>query len=290
MKIRRLIKDFIKLRFYRLLLHNKLSPSVKLQQLSLYHYYRDCLKQGSLPGIENCGYKVFSQFEEDGKLLYVLSLIGMKTQLFIEIGSNDGINSNCANLCLHFGYHGLFVDADAKCIRRGERFYSRYPNPWTYPPKFLCAKVTRENINSLLETNGFSGEVDLLSIDIDGNDYWIWDALEVTVPKVVIIESHVAFGLQNIVVPYDPDYEYPGKHPLYHGASAVAMVKLAKKKGYRLVGANNYGSNLIFVREELCGKELPEKTAEEVLKHPSAKEAFYSLDQIKSMPFITPIE
>jgi len=274
------IKEFLKSRLYYFFIRGRLTPAVGIQQRQLFHHYTQCMASGELPGIENTGYKVFSQFEEDGKLLYILALIGMKTRRFIEIGSDDGINSNCANLYFHFGYHGLFIDGNRSAIRRGERFYGRYPNRYWYAPQFLQAIITRENVNDLLEKQGYTGDIDLLSIDIDGNDYWVWDALEVCTPRVVIIETNVEFGLRNLVVPYDPDYCYPGIHPIYHGASAEAMVKLGHKKGYRCVGANDYGSNLIFVKEELCGDLLPAHTPEEILSHPSALASFHRFDEI----------
>lgn len=283
MNLFRMIKDAFKSRYYYLFVKEKLYPEVGIQQRLLYHHYCDCMRSGSLPGIENTGFRVFSQFEEDGKLLYILALTGMKTKRFVEIGSDDGINSNCANLYFHFGYHGLFIDSNPASISRGKRFYRRYPNPWFYQPQFLCAMVKRENINELLKDAGYEGEADLLSIDIDGNDYWIWDALEVCSPRVVIIETHVEFGYHDVVVPYDPEYVFPGRHHLYHGASPVAMVKLAKRKGYRLVGANDYGYNMIFVKEELCGEKLPEKSLREVLWHPSAKGSFLSDQEIEKM-------
>jgi hypothetical protein len=284
--INRFLKGVFGSRLYYLMLRNRLSPALGVQLRQLYHYYRDGAVAGHVPCIEETGFKVFSQFEEDGKLLFVLSVIGMESKRFIEIGADDGLNSNCANLYFHFGYHGLFIDGNGHALSRGRRFYGRYPNRWYYPPVFLQAMVTRENINSLLTKHGFVGEVDCLSIDIDGNDYWIWDALEVCRPRVVIIETHVEFGMQNVVVPYDPAYQYPGQHPLYHGASVPAMIALGKRKGYRLVGANAYGSNLIFVLETLCGDLLPEKRAEDVLGHPSAVSSFGKFEQVKHLPFL----
>ena len=112
------------------------------------------------------------------------------------------------------------------------------------------------------------GGVDLLSIDIDGNDYWIWDALTVVAPRVVIIETHVEFGMHSIVVPYNKDYCYPGKHPEYFSASPVAMEKLGKKKGYRLVGAMNYGFNTIYIKNGIGEGILPEVPVEHILRYP----------------------
>ncbi|MFO7723368.1 MAG: hypothetical protein R6V49_09135 [Bacteroidales bacterium] len=282
----RAIRNAVKGRLYYFLVKERLAPLVGIQQRHLFHHYQESARTGNLPGIENTGFKVFSQFEEDGKLVYIFSIIGIKNKTFIEIGADDGINSNCANLYFHFGFHGLFIDGNATSVKRGRRFYARHPNPWYYQPKFVCAMVKKENINQLVEEAGYAGEVDLLSIDIDGNDYWVWEALEVASPRVVIIETHVEFGFHDIVVPYDPDYVFPGRHPVYHGASPVAMVKLARRKGYRLVGANAYGSNFIFVKEELCGEHLPEKSVEEVLVHPSAMEALISFDEVKDMEYI----
>jgi hypothetical protein len=81
----------------------------------------------------------------------------------------------------------------------------------------------------------------------------------------VIVETHIEFGTRSIVVPYDKDYVYPGKHPDYHGASPVAMAKLANKKGYRLVGSNEIGFNTIYIRRGLVEGALPEVSPETVL-------------------------
>jgi hypothetical protein len=126
----------------------------------------------------------------------------------------------------------------------------------------------------------------LLSIDIDGNDYWIWDALTQVEPQVVIIETHNEFGMRNIVVPYDPDYYYPGKHPVYHGASPVAMCKLAERKGYRLVGANELGFNFIFVKNGLAA-EIPAVSIESLLTHPSVRESYAKFEEIKDWKYET---
>lgn len=280
------IKDFLKRRLYILKVRNRFSPAVQIGQRQLFIQYQTAKTINQLPDLNDTGFRVFSQFEEDGKLLFILAMTGMKNKTFLEIGSDDGINSNCANLVFNFGYHGLFLDGNERAIKRGEFFYKKYPHPYMYQPTFKCAKVTAENINQLVSQAGFSGEIDVLSIDIDGNDYWIWNALDVVQPNVVIIETHVEFGLRNIVVPYDPNYFYPGKHPVYHGASPVAMVNLGKKKGYRLVGANDLGFNFIFVRNGIAEKELPEVSVESVLKHPSVKESWKLFEPVKNWEYL----
>jgi hypothetical protein len=281
-----MLRHFLKDKFLITKIRNRFIPSVQISQRQLFHYYRELAKKESLPPISETGFKVFSQFEEDGKLLFIFSVLGMDNKVFVEIGSDDGVNSNSSNLYFNFGWHGLFVDGNPKSIKRGIKFFSKYPNPWYYKPKFVCAKVTRENVNELIENAGFKGEVGLLSIDIDGNDYWVWDAISIIEPKVVIVETHNEFGLNNIVVPYDPAYFYPGKHPIYHGASPVAMNKLANKKGYRLVGANELGFNFIFVKNGLADQQLPEVSVESVLNHPSVVEGYKKFAPIKDWEYL----
>lgn len=280
------IKDFLKRKFYIFKVANRFGATTQISQRQLFLQYQNWHRENKLPQLKDTGYRVFSQFEEDGKILFILSIVGMKNKSFIEIGSDDGINSNCANLAFNFNYHGLFIDGNKKALKRGENFYKKYPHPYMFPPKFIEAKITAENINSIIKNNGYEGEVDVLSIDIDGNDYWIWKALDVVSANVVIIETHVEFGFENIVVPYDANYFYPGKHPVYHGASPIAMVNLAKSKGYRLVGANDLGFNFIFVKNGLADSALPEVSVESVLTHPSVKESWRLFEPIKNWEYL----
>jgi len=281
-----MFKNFLKDKFLITKVRNRFVPSVQITQRQLFHHYRELAEKDDLPSITETGFRVFSQFEEDGKLLFIFSVIGMYNKVFVEIGSDDGVNSNSANLYFNFGWHGLFIDGNPSAVRRGRRFFSKYPHPWYFKPKFLCEKVTRENVNELITGAGYSGEIGLLSIDIDGNDYWIWDAIDVIEPRVVIIETHNEFGLNNIVVPYDPEYSYPGLHPVYHGASPVAMTRLANRKGYRLVGANELGFNFIFVKNGLADKDIPEVSVESVLIHPSVTEGYRKFEPIKEWEYL----
>lgn len=263
-------------------IRERFSPALQVSQVAMMQHYKALADAGSYVPLPETGFRVFSQFEEDGLLLYIFSVIGMDVKTFIEIGADDGVNSNSANLYFHFGWHGLFMDGNAKAVERGRYFYANYPHTWFYKPRFVHAMVTRSNVNKLIASAGFSGEVGLLSIDIDGNDYWIWDAITQVSPRVVIIETHNEFGLQNRVVPYDETYVFPGKHPLYHGASPVAMNKLAKRKGYRLVGANQMGINFIFVRNDLAIGALPEVPVESLLNHPSVKAGQRGFSEIEN--------
>lgn len=273
------------LKYY--LISERFQPEVRIGQFSLVEMYRKGLLSGQVPDIKETGFRLFSQYEEDGLLLYLFSLIGFTRRSFIEFGSDDGVNSNSANLHFNHDFTGLFIDGNKEAIERGQYFYSKHPNPACEPIRFLCANITAENINELICSAGFEGDIGLLSIDIDGNDYWVWKSIDVVNPQVVIIETHNEFGLNDIIVPYDPTYSFPGKHPDYHGASPLAMTKLASKKGYRLVGANELGFNFIYLRNDLLQDLVPEVSVESLLQHPSNIEAQERFLAIKDWEYLS---
>jgi hypothetical protein len=281
------LKHFLKkyLKFYKV--RKRFLPAVKIEQKELVDYYQEKQLEKNLPSIEETGFKLFSQFEEDGILLYLFALLGMTHKTFIEFGGDDGINSNSANLFFNHGFNGLFIDGNEKALSRGRYFFQRHRNENNEQPTFKQAFITAENINELFLEENIKGEIGLLSIDIDGNDYWVWKAIECVSPQVVIIETHNEFGLNDIIVPYDPNYFYPGKHPTYHGASPIAMTKLATKKGYRLVAANELGFNFIYLRNDLLIDEVSEVSVESLLNHPSNIEARQRFEEIKDWEFIS---
>ena len=279
-------KNKLKDKFLITNIRNRFNPSTQITQRQLFHQCQDYAKQGNFPKLTDCGFRVFSQYEEDGKILAIFAAIGMKNKTFLEIGADDGVNSNSANLYFNFGFTGTFIDGNPKAVKRGKKFFSKYPHPWMHAPQFICDIIKTKNINALVEKSGLKGDIGFMSIDIDGNDYWIWDALKVVTPDIVMIETHNEFGLKNIVVPYDENYMYPGKHPIYHGASPVAMTKLAEKKGYRLVAANELGFNFIFIKKELAVDLIPTVSVESLLQHPSNIEAQKRFEPIKDWEFL----
>ena len=192
----------------------------------------------------DAGVSVFSQDDEDGKILYLLARRTRRVpDLFVDIGAGDCVHfSNCSNLAIHHGWYGLFVDAEAKYIEFGQEFYTHNVLTWLTPPAFCVETVTPDNVNQVIEKAGFSGNIGLLSIDVDGADYWIWKALSVVQPAVVVIECRTCWGLVNAVVPYGANQETGG----YYGASLPAMCELAGRKGYELAGVSRSGINAFF--------------------------------------------
>ncbi|MHB8772528.1 MAG: hypothetical protein ACYC7J_16165 [Syntrophales bacterium] len=271
----------------RLELQEKNGPQVKINQRMLFNFYKYSLRRDDRFPLSDTGFRVYSQFEEDGILLYIFAAIGDVYRTFIDIGSGNGINSNCANFAINFGWNGLFIDGNPANIERGRKYYSSNPDTALYPPTFVNAFIQRENINELIvDHTSSTGQVDLMSIDIDGNDYWIWDAITAVEPRVVIIETNIEFGMNSIVVPYDKDYMYPGKHPNYFGASPAAMEKLARRKGYRLVGANNYGFNTIYIKNGIGEDVIPAVSVETILQHPRNREQQKLFVAIKDWEYI----
>lgn len=264
------------------------SPRTKIALVHLAEHYRTLVARGDpLPPVSETGFRVFSQFDEDGILLFLLAATGRGPAHFVDIGAGDGVAaSNCANLALNLGFHGLMLEANEAKVRRAGDFYARHQDTSLFPPHCRCAAVTRDNVNRLIGDAGMSGEIDVLSIDIDGNDYWVWEAIDCVHPRIVVVEVHVEFGMRSIVVPYDENFAWhPGKNPHYLGASAAAMTKLAVRRGYRLVGANRYGFNAFFLRNDLGQNIIPELAVDELLSHPRNRERQALFDGIKDLPF-----
>jgi len=280
------VKHYLKkyLKYFKV--RNKLSEQERKRQEEFVARIQKEASEGKLTPIAKNGFQNFSQFEEDGLILYLFALLNTENKTFLEFGADDGINSNAANLHFHHDFTGLFIDGNPKAIERGRHFYKKHGNSKVAAPTFLEAMITAENINDLITKGGLKDTIGFMSIDIDGNDYWVWKAIDCIQPEVVVIETHNEFGLHDIIVPYDPDYFYPGKHPDYHGASPVAMTKLAKSKGYRLVGSNELGFNFIFVREELLTDQVPTVSVESLLQHPSNKEAQARFEAIKDWEYV----
>lgn len=227
-----------------------------------------------LPTFEDIGFRVYSQNEEDGILLYIFSLIKTTNRKTVEICAGDGIECISANLIINHGWRGLLVDGDETNVMRGREYYAHCPDTWIYPPVFTHAWVDMENVNSLITEGGFRGEIDLLSIDLDGNDYWIWQAIDCINPRLVVVECHNIWPAdQAVTIPYRRDFNKFNIHPDYSGASLGAFVKLGCLKGYRLVGVNHYGFNAFFLRDGVGEDFFPEVSAEKCLDTPHAEHA-----------------
>jgi hypothetical protein len=204
--------------------------------------------------------QIWSQNGEDGILLELFGEIGPATRTTIEFGVQDGRECNSANLILSFAWSGLLMDADASSVEAAKTYYH---SERSVPPERLQIQqqwITAENVDAVIERAGFHGEMDLLSIDVDGNDYWIWKAIKCVRPRVLVIEYNgILGGSESYTSAYEPELgRGVTKSPAswHYGASLAALVGLGASKGYSLVGCNSTGVNAFFVRSDLLRAQL----------------------------------
>ena len=215
----------------------------------------------SFSSLREAEFKVFSQFGDDGIIQYLIHRLAPLPDSFVEFGVENYRESNTRFLLLNNNWRGLVMDSDAASIDhiQHDEIY------WRHTLTARRAFVTRDNIDDLLKEAGFLGEVGLLSIDIDGNDYWVWEKLTAINPVIVIVEYNSIFGSDlAVTIPYHPNFarhqaHYSGQ---FWGASLTALTQLAEKKGYSPVGCNSAGNNAYFVRKDKIDN-LPVLTAKE---------------------------
>ena len=216
-----------------------------------------------------------SQNDEDGLVLALFKRIGMTNCRFVELGC--GMNGgNSGFLASELGWHGMMVDARDDAIRK---IVIRFTG---HNVTARNVALTRENVNGLIEECGFTGEIDLLSIDIDGMDYWIWQAITACNPRMVTIEYNWLFGPEKAVtIPYTASFDLGAiGQRAYHGASLAALVYLGRTKGYRLVATERV--NAFFLRLDVA-PEIPEIDAKRGYRAPlnyaSARHVFDDLER-----------
>lgn len=199
----------------------------------------------------NHEFRVFSEYGEDGIIQYLIRNIDLADheRSFIEFGVQDYSESNTRFLLRHNNWRGLIIDGDPANILKASSQYWFWRHDLTAVSKFLTA----ENVNTCIKDAGFSGDIGILSVDIDGNYYWLWQAINVVRPAIVICEYNSLFGPSaRVTVPYDPKFVRERAHysGVYFGCSLAALELLAARKGYALVGSNSAGSNAFFVRSD----------------------------------------
>lgn len=215
--------------------------------------------------LESYGYKVYSQNDEDGILQEIFNRVGTETKKFIEFGVQDGLECNTHYL-LHKGWTGLWLEGDDSFYRQIQEKFA--PVILSGALKTDCIFITRENINAILEKWIDTKNIDFLSIDIDGNDYHVWNAISCIAPRVVCIEYNGRFSPDvEWIQPYSSKHVWNGND--YFGASLKALEHLGAQKGYQLVGTNLTGVNAFFVRTDLAKDKFPEPaTAENLYNAP----------------------
>jgi hypothetical protein len=193
------------------------------------------------------GYKVFSESDEDGIIAEIFRRIGMENRVFFEFGVGDGLANNTLSLLLG-GWRGYWIDGSAEFVAKLSVTFREQLQSGQL--QVLNQFITRDTINPLIQKLGMPATIDLMSIDIDGNDYWIWQAIEAVSARVIVIEYNGTLRPTHSIVPeYNDSNQWNGTS--YMGASLTALEKLGRQKGYSLVGCNYTGANAFFVRDDL---------------------------------------
>jgi len=256
--------------------------SLLLQGVQACHTLRSLDR---LQHLSDAEFRVHSQWGEDGILEWLIQRLPISSARFVEFGVEDYREANTRFLLMNRDWKGLVLDGSAQNMQqvRAEDIY------WRHDLTAVTAFITRDNINKLITDNGYSGHLGLLSIDIDGNDYWVWESLDSVNADIVVCEYNAVFGdLQAISIPYDQRFSRTDAHSsnLYFGASIAALCFLARRKGYDLIGTNRAGCNAFFVRKDL----FPLIDATVLDKSPRPSRARESRDTAGTLTFVSGLD
>jgi hypothetical protein len=216
------------------------------------------LQELNTNNIHHNEFKTFSQNGEDGIIQFLISRIPIERKVFVEFGIGSYSECNTKFLLKQNNWSGLVIDGSADYIQKLHQS-SLY---WQHNLQSECAFITKDNINQIISSKGINGDIGILSVDIDGNDYWVWQAIDCIKPRIVICEYNSLLGAnRNVTSIYDSNFAIDKAHfsGLYWGASIGAFNHLAQQKGYSLVGSNTTGNNIFFVRNDVVG-DIPTYT------------------------------
>jgi hypothetical protein len=269
-------------RLYRL--EKKIDTLMMLQAKS---QIRDIQRLGIVKNIHDVEWKVFSQWGEDGIIQYLIHNLKIKNETFIEFGVENYRESNTRFLLVNNNWKGLVMDGsktNIETIKEDEI-------AWRHDITCVDVFITKDNINKLITENGFAGAVGILSIDIDGNDYYIWDEINCVDADIVIMEYNAAFGKERTIsIPYNASFDasQADSSRLYFGASLPALIQLGTKKGYYFIGATSAGNNAFFLKEKYRSV-IPEVSIEDGFVWIKARQARNEAGQLSFMPFMDSI-
>ena len=217
-------------------------------------------------------FRVHSQFGDDGILQWLVSRLPSLPKRFVEFGVEDYTEANTRFLMVNNGWRGLVMDGSRENMAR----LRRRPWFWRHDLEARTCFVTCENVDSQIGNWARGEPVGLMHIDVDGNDYWLWDAVRSIAPSVVVMEYNAVFGADRaITIPYKSDFRRLAAHHSgqYFGASLAALTHLASAKGYALIGSNSAGNNAYFVRRELLDDDVREVSVAQAYAPPTFRES-----------------
>lgn len=241
-------------------------------------------------GLQRYEYSWLSQNGEDGIIRYLFAEVGYESRYFVEFGFGAR-QCNALRLMIHEQFRGLMMDGSAEQCD----FFNRAAAKLKVPDvKAIHTLVDLDNLESLIADSNVPPDIDFLSIDVNGNDYWFWEKLDVISPRIACIEYNSGLGPEwSCTIPYAADFERFSVHPsgFFAGASLRALETLGEKKGFRLVGCDSTGTNAFFLRDDIDAPQIPTLTAREAYK-PHANwvgrgiSEAEQLEIMRSMPYV----
>lgn len=229
-------------------------------------------------------FRVFSQFGDDGIIQWLTNKLPSLSKRFVEFGVEDYSESNTRFLMVNSNWCGLVMDGSRPNIAR----LRRRKWFWRYGLTAIPCFVTRDNVDAMIADWAVGEEIGLLHIDVDGNDYWLWDAITCTSPAIVIMEYNAIFGSERaITIPYSSNFRRHAAHysGQYAGASLAALTHLAAAKGYALIGSNSAGNNAYYVRANLLGDDLREVKVAAAFVKPNFRESRDQQSRLNYLPY-----
>ena len=220
-------------------------------------------KDKILLNIQQSEFQIFSQWGDDGIIDFLCRYLDIpdRNKIFVEFGVESYVECNTRFLLINNNWEGLVIDGSSTNIQK----LHKEDIVWKFNLTAVTEFITKENINELLRKNNIEGEIGLLHIDIDGNDYWIWKEINVINPIIVIIEYNSVFGNTNSwTIPYHEDFDRTKAHfsNLYYGVSLKSLIDLGGEKGYSFIGCNSNGNNAYFIRNDKL-KQIKVRTLED---------------------------
>ena len=221
---------------------------LKAKLLSVKNRYFKKIKD--LSDIE---FQVYSQWGEDGIIDWLINKYPEIPKSFLEIGTQDYKESNTRFLLINKNWNGFIIEADKAAVKdiKSQRIY------WKHNLRAINEFITKDNINNVIKKFNIPKKIGLLSLDIDGVDYWVLKKLSALDPSIIVCEYNSLFGQKkSVTVPYKSNFIRSKEHysNLYYGASINAFIDLMKKKNYFLIGTNSAGNNAFFVKKNIWNK------------------------------------
>jgi hypothetical protein len=214
----------------------------------------DLNKNKEIAKLSDAEFQVFSQFGDDGIIQYLVNNLPIKNKTFVEFGVENYRESNTRFLLINDNWSGLVIEGNPKMVKE----IKCDPISTFYDLQVENSFIDAGNINAIIEKANFRRDLGILSVDIDGVDYWVLKNIVTVEPRILIVEYNSLFGFQDaFTVPYDPQFVRGQLFPFnFYGSSLKSIYDLAVSMNYSFIGCNSAGNNAYFVKNDIVG-ELP---------------------------------